>query len=279
MADQSDVEAALVQIIEGVIYPNGLTGSPPLTVLDVPGRVYRGWPNGDALDADLRNNVFNISVYAANGVERNTTRFPRVWQQTAAPTATLTATVSGATVAIGGTVSTPTNIAIITDRTAYVYAVQSGDTLSSIAAALAALIPEATSSGPVVTLTDPIGLAAHCEGSGTAVKLVKQTLKQFQICFWCPSPLIRDQLVTLVDPVLASMDRFVLPDQTYAWIYFARSMTNDAPQKELLFRRDLFYMVEWSASLTQTFPAIATIETSLTPGCSGDSDPTLTLSQ
>ena len=94
MADESDVAAALVSAIEAAVYPNGLIGNPPLSVIGAPGRIYRGWPNGVALDADLAAGVFNISVFAKPGMERNTTRFPPVWRVMTAAAPTLTAVVA-----------------------------------------------------------------------------------------------------------------------------------------------------------------------------------------
>ena len=73
MADQSDVENALVNLVSAALYPNGTDE------VSVPGpdcRVYRGWPNSAALDTDLAAGKINIRSFpaAAPGAPRRATR-------------------------------------------------------------------------------------------------------------------------------------------------------------------------------------------------------------
>src|SRR5690242_4735388 len=98
MADQSDVEDALVELVSAALYPNGTSAG------SVPGpdcRVYRGWPNSAALDADLAAGRVNVTVFPGSGTGRTTTRYPQQW---AGPPATpsLTAMVSGTSVTFSG---------------------------------------------------------------------------------------------------------------------------------------------------------------------------------
>ena len=60
MADQSDVEIALVNVVAAALYPDGTDK------FSVPGpdcRIYRGWPNSAALDADLAAGKINVTVF------------------------------------------------------------------------------------------------------------------------------------------------------------------------------------------------------------------------
>ena len=64
MADQSDVEIALVSVVSAALYPNGTDEA------SVPGpdcRIYRGWPNSAALDADLAAGKINVTVFPGGG--------------------------------------------------------------------------------------------------------------------------------------------------------------------------------------------------------------------
>jgi hypothetical protein len=258
MADQSDVENVLVQAISAILYPGGVPEGPlPASAITAPARIYRGWPNGDALDKDLAAGILNVSIFPPNGMERNVTRYGSDWQITQPPVNTLTATVSGGAVTIGGTVSTPQNIAIKLNRKAYLYGVQNTDTLATIAEALATEIaadhPGTTASGAVIAIANPIGtVLAAVGGVGTAWREVKRQQKQFMVSVWAPSPDIRDAACSLIDPPLADMVRFGLPDGSEAYMQYERSMINDAPEKELLFRRDLYYTVEYPTSITMT---------------------------
>lgn len=51
MADLSDVSTALVTLVTGVVYPNGI-GQPSIT--GNPVVVYSGWPNMTQLKTDLQ---------------------------------------------------------------------------------------------------------------------------------------------------------------------------------------------------------------------------------
>lgn len=64
MADQADVETALVQIASAALYPQGTTGP---SICGTLCRVYRGWPTPAGLDADLAAGAVNVSVYPVDG--------------------------------------------------------------------------------------------------------------------------------------------------------------------------------------------------------------------
>src|SRR4051812_10395762 len=123
MADVSDCEIALRDAVSVAVYPNG-TGQ--ASAIGAPVRVYRGWPNAEALDRDLRNHVCNISVFPEAG-GRNTTRYGTEWQGLTIAPVTLTATVSGATVTMGGTATIGQIVGIRTLAGAWAYATQAGD--------------------------------------------------------------------------------------------------------------------------------------------------------
>ena len=60
MADISDVENALVAAISAALYPNGAGGA---SAAGLPCRIYRGWPNGRALDDDLAGGVASVTIF------------------------------------------------------------------------------------------------------------------------------------------------------------------------------------------------------------------------
>src|SRR5258708_28535358 len=94
MSDLSDVEQASVNTITGLVYPTG-SANPSAVLNDsmapMPGRIYRGWPISANLDADLAAVIMNISVYARNGTQQNTTRFHPHYHTVTPETATLAA--------------------------------------------------------------------------------------------------------------------------------------------------------------------------------------------
>jgi hypothetical protein len=247
VADLADIENVLVSSITQIVYPNG-TGNP--SIVSTPCKIFRGWPIPKNLDADLTAGKINISVYP-NDNEQKTTRYPREWKSLPAPTPTLTVSVSTTTITLGGTPSSPLNVAIIVNGTAYIYPVQPSDTTTSIATALAAMVQAdttATSSGPVITIPYAHSLNALVGAFGTAVRETKRQKRSFQITFWCPNPTVRDLIVAPVDAALADIDFLSLPDGTAGRLVYERSKVSDRVEREGLYRRDLFYSVEYGTT-------------------------------
>ncbi|QEL18719.1 hypothetical protein [Limnoglobus roseus] len=265
MADLSDVENALVAAVTQAIYPTG-TGNPSVANADC--RVYRGWPIPASLDTDLAAGKINVTVFPLDP-EQKMTRYTKDWQLQTLPTPALTLTASGTTITVGGTSSSPLNAAALVNRKGYVYAVQPGDTPSSIATALAALInadTPATSVGAVVTIPAAKQLAARVGAVGTVIRETKRQKRTFQITFWCPNPTLRDAIVAPVDAALAGMERLSLPDGTGGRLLYERSRVSDRVERAVLYRRDLFYSVEYATTNTQSASQIVAELFNLTGG-------------
>jgi hypothetical protein len=253
MADESQVLDTLVGVIAGALYPNG-TGQP--SAAGMPCRVYRGWPNAAQLDADLAAGTSHVSIFARNGVEQVKTRYLWDWQQIAPPVHTITTAVSGTTLTFGGTISTPQNVAVQAPGGAtVVYAVQATDTLSGLASAIQALLSAkgvaCSAAGPV--LTAPGGFTfARVAGIGAVIREIRRQNKSIQVTLWCSSPGNRDAVAQVIDPALAAINFIALPDGSSGLVRYERTTSDDAPQKELLWRRDLFYWVEYPTTQVQS---------------------------
>lgn len=267
MADLADIEQVLVATIAQVVYPNG-TGNPSIANTRVD--IYRGWPIPADLDQDLKDGTVNISVFP-NDNERNTTRYPREWVPLPVAVPALTLTVAGNTITVGGTPSSPLNAALLINGVAFVYPVQPGDTLASVASGLAATIVGeayttedgktaytdesgntytggAASSGPVITVPGNPRIVARVGAVGKAVREIRRQKRSFQITFWCPNPDVRDQIVAPVDAALAEIDFLTLPDGTAARLSYEKSRVSDRVELDGLYRRDLFYSVEYATT-------------------------------
>lgn len=257
MADVIDVQNALVALAAAALYPNG-TGQPS-AASGVPCKVYAGWPTESQLDSDLAGGTAHVTVFP-RPEERNTTRFPQDWQPQTMNAATLTLTINGQQMTVGGVVppaNNPHNLSVLANGKPYVYAVQTSDTLNSIAAALAALIaadiPGTGAAGAVVTLpgTGRIG-AARVGITGTAVREVRRQERHFQITVWADTPAHRDAVAQPVDLVLATTKFLTMPDGFAARLIYKNSPISDSLQKTRLFRRDLIYLVEYATTQTET---------------------------
>lgn len=278
MADLSDVETAFVNAITSAVYPNG-TSQPSTIVVSstaYPCRIFPGWPEPDQIDIDMVASppVVNISVYAAPGMERNTTRFPREWFDQFKGTATITATLAGVVVTIGGSITVGQYVSVlIGTQSAYSYAAQAGDTLTTFAAALAALIPSATVVGAIITL--PLttqGLTKVRVGApGTIIQELERTNQLFMVSVWAPNNAIRTAVSTLIRPVLAAIDYFSFPDATVGRVLYDSSHNISIMQKQNVFRRDIRYWVEYATCITQPGYPITIFQNQLT--VAGDQAP------
>lgn len=282
MADQSDVEQALVLAIAAALYPTGVPGGdPPLSVLNCGARVGRGWPNETALDADLRASILNVSVYPRNGVERNTTRFAATWQEGAVSPTTLTLTQVGGVVTVGGAQPAPFylhNFAIMVDGHVFLFETGSTDTPSTIAAALGAEINAAiggvTVSGAAITLPATANVTALEVGTvGQMTREVSRQEKQFQVTIWAFNPVIRDQAASLLKPTLDATEFLTLADGSSARLVYAMSYQTDAPEKEILYRRDLIYLIEWATLQVQTISQVVATTVATAAGQDGQTAP------
>ncbi len=270
MADLADVENALKGLIVGWTYPSGSTqpsavqvGGKALTIATM-----RGWPDANYLKADLAKGIVDISIYSQPGSERLTTRYPREWEQVSVAPTTITVASSGDQVILSGTVSTPQNVAILIGFQAYLHAVQASDTLATIAAALAALIPGATSSGPVITVpaSRPQGRVASF---GTAIRELRRQERLFQITIWSATPEQRDAVAGFIDQKFAGardpngLEFIQLPDGTQGRLKYQRTVATDKDELSGSFRRDLIYSVEYATTEVMSGAQVVTFDVAL----------------
>ena len=260
MADITDVSSVLMTTIAGIVYPNG-TSQPSITGAAV--AVLIGWPDAVQLRADLAANKVNVSIFPQPNMLRIVDSAMSDWSAPTAPVNTITLTLSGQTVTVGGTVSTPQNAALVVDNKAYVYAVQAGDTLAGIATALAALVnvdQTATAAGTVVTIPGAKYISPRVGGQGVAVRETRRQEQGYQITVWANCFDQRDPIAAAIDSALSGIPHLTLADQSAA-LRFKSSRQDDSQQKEGIYRRDLMYAVEFSTFASQTLTQItATVE-------------------
>jgi hypothetical protein len=254
MADISDVLDVLTQTIATAIYPNG-TGQPSINGTNT--KIEPGWPDANGLDADMAAGNVVISIYP-RPEERNTTRFRQQWQTVSVSAPTLTATIAGNQITIGGTVSSPQTVVAILNSTPvsmgepYAYAVQPTDTLDTIASGLAALIPNATASGAVVTVGGSLfALSARISTPGVMAQEIGRQQRLIQITVWAPSQPLRDVTASALDVALRLAQRVVMPDGFWAALMYKGTPMTDMLTKQAIFRRDVLYEVEYATTVSR----------------------------
>lgn len=262
MADLSDVENALRDLIASTLYP---TGSPP-SVVGSAVVVYAGWPDPQTLDRDKLAGKSHVSIYPRKG-DRNTTRQDTGWREVGRNAATYTLTASGQTVTVGGAAPNPyapQNLVLIINGQAVAYQATAGRTAAQVAASLAALVAGATVAGAVITLPPTARLTAARVGvQGQAVKVVRNQEKSFQLTIWAPTNDLRIAIAKAIDPVLSDTPRLALADGSIGRLTYQSSEDNDFDQRQGLFRRDLNYTVEFATTRVQTFEEVVVAQLEL----------------
>jgi hypothetical protein len=252
MADFTDVANALRDAISAALYPNGIGQA---SAVGFPVQAYQGWPQPEKLDADLKAGTAHVSIWPTPNETPGADHFPE-WQTLSTTAVTLVATVGANTVTIGGAVSTPQTVAVIADGKAFAYAVLGGDTLASIATALATGLNAAgitaSVAGAVLTLATAKHIAARVGGQGTSIRELRRQTRVFQVSCWAWAYDKRDTLAVAVDAALGAGWRLTLSDGTYGNAAYKGSSQHDESQKQLVYRRDLLYAVEYATTQTRT---------------------------
>lgn len=260
MADLQDVLNTLASQIGGFVYPNG-TGQASVSGQAI--NIFPGWPLPDQIDSDMPQGIADISIFPTP-TERNTTRYrpQQKVMSVAAPTLTLTA--HGNVVTVGGAMPSPFtahNLALLVERQPFIYAVQSTDTLTSIATGLATLLavafPGTTSSGPVITLpANTVPIVARVGTTGTVTTEWERQQQLMQITVWAPDPTTRATIGNAIKVALSQIAFLTMPDGYGARILYKGNRYSDDAQKPHIYRRDFFYEVEYATTVTQTIATV-----------------------
>jgi hypothetical protein len=88
--------------------------------------------------------------------------------------------------------------------------------------------------------------------SGVAIQEVRRQTRRFQISAWSNTPSLRDSLADVIDPQLTNVRRLTFPDGSQGLVAYVNSSQIDTFQKQGVYRRDLFYTVNYATTLIDT---------------------------
>jgi predicted outer membrane repeat protein len=265
MADIADVENGLASIVAAAVYPSG-TGAASIAGVGV--KIYRGWPVARNLDVDLKAGLAHVTIFPPRGLERITSRGLGDWKVLARTPATITATVAGNTVTLGGAIASPQYITLVFANRAFSYAVQPGDTLASAATGLAVLVNAsvpASSIGPVITIATSAAITARVASPGTIMRELRRTERSVMVTAWCGTPALRDTLAGKIDAALAGVRFLSLPDGSGARLIYTRTNVNDEAQEALVYRRDLYFTADYAVTETDAAYPVTSITLNIQP--------------
>ncbi|MBV8048995.1 MAG: hypothetical protein JO171_17735 [Paludibacterium sp.] len=246
MADLSDVLSFLVTQASTVLYPNG-SGQPSLTGAAI--KIYSGWPASADLTNDLPAGIVHVTASSLPR-ERPSTRFlGQSWSVLQAAAPILTASLQGSVVTFGGGTG-PHNVLVQLAGIDYVYAVQPADTLTSIASALAAMIPGASSSGATVTLPPLANPLVRVGAAGVVQCELRRQEKRFMLSVWASTTALRDQVAKALDTAFAGINNIAFPDGSAGMLQYAYTIQSEPPAVANQYRRDLAYNIDYATTVS-----------------------------
>ena len=253
MADQSDVEAAIVETIAAALYPDGPAQA---SALGPSFRVYRGWPQSAALNDDLAAGRVNVTVFPVPGSVKLMPPFPDAWEgPVEIPGLTVTAECD--ILRFGGTPLSGDVVGVLVDGTAFRYVVAERATLRSVAADIAVLV---RAGRPALLLNDTLrfpqatNLIARVVRPAITTREIRRQEQMFRISLWCPTPDVRDASAALIDLTLASARFLDLPDGSSARVLNSGGETLDQSADAALYRRDLLVTAEYATTIRDLLP-------------------------
>lgn len=257
MADQADVENALAALVANAIYPGGTDAA---SVTGQVCKVYRGYPNPSALDADLAAGIVHVSVTVGDAQVRNVTRYPRRWQVVKPVSQVLSVVVQGVSAMFSGTCAVGQLAGVLVNGQAFSCAVQASDNPATVASNLAAMIRAAgwivNYAGTGLTVPGADRFTARVVAGAGALQEIRRQVQDFRVTMWCSSPVVRDDITPVVDEALAAAKFIPLSDGSAGHMVFVGTASQDGGAETSLFRRELIWAVEYPTTLAQTAPAM-----------------------
>ncbi|GBR34412.1 hypothetical protein AA11826_1217 [Komagataeibacter oboediens DSM 11826] len=256
MADIVSISRAIVEQMEAIVYPSGKGAA---SVTGRPTKIFRGWLTQDdyaGADCTLNRGVDFITVMDLQGGWRRIDEpLGRPWRQEDTIPATVSITTEGSTATVtlqddaipAGIVGLRirSDGTTIPYRSVAAYAVQATDTATTIAAALAAQIPGATSSGSAVTVPGATDLSGAVGGYAPAVRTARRQQQLFQVTVWSASTKARDALGTALDNGMAFIDWLTDANGSTFQIESRGNWNNDAAQNSGIFMRPFRFIATY----------------------------------
>ena len=236
-------------------------------------QLYRGWPVSTDLSRAVRAGTSHVSVFPDAAMARNTTRYlPADAAPASLPPPTLLLRASGSDVTVNGTPAMGQVCGLLvagmggggqgsaggaggSAAVGFPYRIQPGDTVTSVAAALAALVPGASAAGAIVTLpTDRV--TARVVQDVPLSREVRRQEQVFRVTCWCPTPAARDAVAGAVDAALAPLSRLVLAPGWTVYLRYRGTRVDDAPSQGGIYRRELTYTIEYPTTPSVVTPSM-----------------------
>lgn len=255
--------ASIDTVLDGVVAAIATV----VTGLDVEAIVYKGWPHPEELDADLAKRVCHISVYPSEAGQKTTSHGTGKSQVVREPVVDLTKVVSAdeiapgdsATITLGGTVNDGvfSILELAGEYVPYkpVLDMNPDQVAIGIYDAVRAWEPldgkvTVAVTDNVVTITNDtdakINLAYKIGGTGQYGTIIRTQSGEVQVHVWAYDDQSRQVLSDAVDDHFGEETVLSFADCSGGNLSYVRMAQNDSEIRQGIYRRILFYSVEYS---------------------------------
>jgi len=264
MADLSDVETALANIIGAAIYPNGI-GQPSSLPGATSVRIDRGWPVPVTLDADLAAGTVEVTIYSQPGTGAKVYQIQDQTYTIVPVSYGMTPSVASTVITVAGQPNTGEYLTLVVDGS-FVFSQTGTSTANLLANLLAAVqVDYPSASATSTTITVPFGhsMVVRQGGVATMGKVIHRQRQMVMVCIWAPTDALRTNVAIACDLAIKENIKITLPDTSQAVICYSRTNITDDKEKANLYRRDLIYECDYAT--VQQFPAyvVTSVNTSV----------------
>lgn len=111
----------------------------------------------------------------------------------------------------------------------------------------------------------------------SAIRELRRQTRLFGIRVWAGGHLRRDAAAAAIDAGLAAVSRMVLADGSVAVLTYDGSVQDDERQQAGIYRRDLFYALNYATTRTMILTPITSTVTDVTPVVNGTNSATVSI--
>lgn len=111
---------------------------------------------------------------------------------------------------------------------------------------------------------------SHENKTGTGIREIRRQTRTFQLTVWANRHDARDCVAKVIDNALATTSRLWFSDGAEGVMTYVNSIQDDGGQKQRIYRRDLFYAVNYPTVQTQTYAVIRHVQMNIAAGPAPD---------
>ncbi|MCS3401408.1 MULTISPECIES: hypothetical protein [Pantoea] len=253
MASVGDVCLFIAKQVEDTIYPGGnrLPG-----IINAAVKIYPGWPVPGSLESGIDAGGVHISVWPLPAERKLSCALGRPWRILPECEPSLQITVNGNVISFSGVSSALTNVGLRLDGKDYSFQFRPQTTAEEAVKILSGAFPHIFTVGRSLYVLNAENISVTVTTAGLAVRELHRQVKDFQVTVWAPSPVLRERIGSAIDGTLSEQCHIDLNDGVPAQLLYLRQFDSDKAESWHVYRRDLFFSVNFATTQTMTAPEI-----------------------